>query len=59
MALLDVISRDELQRLTRTSNARALAVTVGNFVLIAAGFALPALWREHGRRVLGAGLRGV
>ena len=54
MALLDVISRDELQRLTRTSNARALAVTVGNFVLIAAGFALPALWHHPLAWVLGA-----
>ena len=59
MALLDAIDRDELRQFVRTSNARAAWVTVVNFVLIAAGFALPAVWHNAVAWVLGSILLGA
>src|SRR5471032_2031621 len=46
MSILKVISKDELKQLATPSNGRALWVTVVNLALIAAAFALPALWKH-------------
>jgi fatty acid desaturase len=46
MPILDVLSKDELKALTRTSNACAAWVTFVNFALIAGAFALAASWRH-------------
>ncbi len=46
MSILDVLNKDELRELTRTSTLRASWVTVVNVGLIAAAFALP-MWWQH------------
>jgi len=40
----DVLSRDEIRALTRTSNARGLAAIAGTWLAIAAAFAVLARW---------------
>lgn len=44
MSILDLIDREEFNRLTVRSDTRAIAMTAGNFLLLAAGFAPPILW---------------
>jgi fatty acid desaturase len=44
MSILDVLTKDELRELTRTSDARACWVTLANFAMVGAAFALPVVW---------------
>lgn len=58
MSVLDVISKEEFRALAAPSDLRATTVTLINFALIAAGFALPALWHHPLAWLLGAILLG-
>jgi fatty acid desaturase len=46
MNILSYIDKRELREFTTADNWRASRVVIGNAVLVAAGFALPALWRH-------------
>ncbi|MBV8123945.1 MAG: fatty acid desaturase family protein [Burkholderiaceae bacterium] len=58
MALMDVMSPAEFRALTRPSSVWAVWVTAVNVALIAAGFALPALWHGAWAWILGSVLLG-
>lgn len=44
VSLSDAISKDELRLLLRPSNAKAMAILVGNFVILAGAFAMAIIW---------------
>jgi fatty acid desaturase len=54
MSVLELIDREELKRLSARSDAHAAWITACNFALLAAGFALPALWPHWLAWVTGA-----
>jgi len=58
MALKDVMSAAELKALTKTSDLQAWWVTAVNLALVAAGFALPAVWHSAWAWAAGSVLLG-
>jgi fatty acid desaturase len=46
MSILDVLNKEELRELTRTSDLRAWWVTLANFAMVGAALTLPAVWQH-------------
>jgi fatty acid desaturase len=44
MSILNILTKEELRRLSTKSNIRATWMTVANLMLVAAGFAIPIWW---------------